>query len=303
MLRQEDPIAPPVEAQGGGVGDNADVSSDIIRRVDERVAAWQVIVDRIVETETSLLAFGRRDGRPVVVKVVRRRGEEWHCGKVVAAFDGNGMVRAYDHTDGAVLLEQVQPATSLATIAVSGADGEATATLADVIGRLSPRDPPEGVPTVADWGEAFARHIAKRVSGIPTDLVLQARDIYSNLCRSQSTTRLLHGDLHHDNVLLDSTRGWLAIDPKGVVGELEYEIGAALRNPYQQLQSFANARAIERRVEIFQSRLGIDAGRTLRWGFAQAVLAAVWAVEDGAAVGPESAWIALAGAVRPMITA
>jgi streptomycin 6-kinase len=285
------------------VGDNAEVSSDIMRRVDERIAAWQVIVDRIVETETSLLAFGRRGNRPVVVKVVRRRGEEWHCGTVLAAFDGNGMVRAYDHTDGAVLLEQLRPGTSLAAVVRSGGDDDATAILADVIGRLPPRDAPQGVASVEEWGDAFAQHIARPASGIPMDLVLQAQDIYANLCRSQSTVHLRHGDLHYDNVLFDSERGWIAIDPKGVVGELEYEIGAALRNPYEQLQVFANARAIERRVDIFRSRLGIDAGRTLRWGFAQAVLAAVWAVEDGAIVGPESAWIALAGAIRPMITA
>ena len=42
---------------------------------------------------------------------------------------------------------------------------------------------------------------------------------------------LLHGDLQHYNVLLDKDRGWVAIDPKGVVGELEYEVGALLRNP------------------------------------------------------------------------
>jgi streptomycin 6-kinase len=44
-------------------------------------------------------------------------------------------------------------------------------------------------------------------------------------------------DLHHYNVLSDSGRGWLAIDPKGLVGEVEYEVGAAIRNPIDAMAS------------------------------------------------------------------
>jgi len=55
--------------------------------------------------------------------------------------------------------------------------------------------------------------------------------VYFRLCKPPIQDRLLHGDLHHDNVLFDSRRGGLAIDPKGVIGELKYEIGAALETP------------------------------------------------------------------------
>ena len=65
-----------------------------------------------------------------------------------------------------------------------------------------------------------------------TTSVERAQRLYVGLCASQTSTRLLHGDLHHYNILRDGDRGWVAIDPKGVVGEVEYEIGAALRNPY-----------------------------------------------------------------------
>ena len=55
--------------------------------------------------------------------------------------------------------------------------------------------------------------------------------MFAELCASQRGVRLLHGDLQHYNVLFDRRRGWVSIDPKGVLGEPEYEIGAALRNP------------------------------------------------------------------------
>ena len=47
-----------------------------------------------------------------------------------------------------------------------------------------------------------------------------AQRVHRRLCESQRDVRLLHGDLHHDNVLLDAGRGCLAIDPTGVTGEV-----------------------------------------------------------------------------------
>jgi streptomycin 6-kinase len=101
--------------------------------------------------------------------------------------------------------------------------------------------------------------------------------------------------------LFDRDRGWLATDPKGVVGEVEYEIGAALRNPVERPELFANAATVERRLERFRSKLEIDAERALRWTFAQAVLAFIWGLEDGCPLNPRDPFIRLAQEVRPMI--
>lgn len=125
--------------------------------------------------------------------------------------------------------------------------------------------------------------------------------MYAELCDSQSSTRLLHGDLHHHNVLLDNQRGWLAIDPKGVVGELAYEVGAAFRNPCERPAVFAARATIERRVGRFAGVLGLDAERVLGWAFAQAVLAAIWEVEDAGVLRMGIGCIALANAIRPML--
>ncbi len=76
-------------------------------------------------------------------------------------------------------------------------------------------------------------------------------------------------------------RGWLAIDPKGVVGEAAYEVGASLRNPIEDARLFANSGIILRRVAIFAERLGFDRDRLIGWCFAQVVLATIWSLEDG----------------------
>jgi streptomycin 6-kinase len=194
------------------------------------------------------------------------------------AFDGHGVVRVLDRIDGAVLLERLQPGTSLVSMTVNGDDDHATGILADVIGRMSARAPVSLTSTVQEWARGFERHAAGGDSLIPKPLVEAAQHVYSQLCGSQSIPRLLHGDLHHHNVLLDTERGWLAVDPKGVLGEQEYEVGAALRNPLERPELFTDPARIERRVDRFERELQLDPGRILAWAFAQAVLAAVWAV-------------------------
>jgi len=157
------------------------------------------------------------------------------------------------------------------------------------------------VVTVSDWAKAFERYIATGDDQVPKLLVESSHRVYSSLCASQRDPRLLHGDLQHYNVLFDSERGWLAIDPKGVVGEVEYEIGAILRNPIERPELFASRATIERRIKHFTEKLNLDYKRVLAWGFAQAVLSAIWDIEDGFPVNAMNPALRLANAIQPML--
>jgi streptomycin 6-kinase len=275
--------------------------SELRRRAEDRIDAWRIAVEHVVETSGTILAFGQRDNQSVVLKVIRRHADEWRSGDVLTAFEGRGVVRVLDHADGAVLLERLIPGQSLVSLVVNGEDDRATGILADVIGRMSPGAPPSTCPTITDWARGFECSPTCGVDRIPKPLFEAARHVYVQLCATQSRPRLLHGDLHHDNVLLDSTRGWLAVDPKGVIGELEYEVGAAFRNPYERPGLFTEPPTITRRVDRFARELHLSADRILGWAFAQAVLASIWAIEDGCLVRPDHPWIALANNIRPML--
>ena len=276
-------------------------STELWSRVRDRLDAWRILVERFTETESSVLGFGRRDDQPVVLKVIKDGRDEWRSGEVLDAFAGRGVVRVYEYIGGAMLLERLRPGQSLVTMAMSGADDEATRVLAETIRTMSPRQPVGTVSTAQDWGKGFKRYAASGDAQLPKDLISTADRVYSALCGSQTRVRLLHGDLHHHNVLFDSERGWLAVDPKGVIGEPEYELGAALRNPYERPELFAEPPIIRKRVERLARDLDLDATRVLSWAFAQAVLAAIWVVEDGSGVESTSGWIALADALRPML--
>lgn len=270
-------------------------------RCSELAKRWSVDVNESFETESSVIIYGVRDGRPVVLKVAHRAGDEWKSGEVVHAFDGRGMVRVLEYEDGAALLQRVIPGGALVEVTTCGRDDRATAILADVVAAMTPDSPPRWCPTVKDWHRAFAWYLSTGDAQIPAALVTRASSMYAELCETQRETRLLHGDLQHYNILEDRERGWLAIDPKGVVGEVEYELGAALRNPAELPDVFADTATIERRIGVWSSRLCVDANRVLRWAFAQAVLSAIWHVEDGYAVGEDDAPLALARAISPMV--
>jgi streptomycin 6-kinase len=275
----------------------------LLDRIRQHAREWRLAIEESFETETSVISFVSRDGQSLVLKVVKQQGDEWNAGEILKAFDGNGVVRVYEHTAGAMLLERLRPGSPLSNLTLSGNDEEATDILAGVINKMSPREIPDGCPTVEDWGKAFDRYVVAGDERIPRQLVELARRNFSELCASQSHQRLLHGDLHHYNVLSDANRGWLAIDPKGVIGELEYEVGAVLRNPYERPELFILSSTIERRLEQFTNKLPLDYERTLRWAFAQAVLSAIWSVEDGFAVDAKSPALKLAEAIRPMLMA
>ena len=259
-----------------------------------------------METQSSFVAFGRRGNQPVVLKVIRQPGDEWRCGDVLAAFDGRGVAQVYEYVEGAVLLERLNPGTSLASVSLDGRDDEATEILAEVIDRMSQApgllsEQLKAFDSAQDWGEGFHRYLKSGDNQIPTSLVEQGQRIYFDLCASQRDVRLLHGDLQHYNVLFDSDRGWIAIDPKGVIGAIEYEIGASLRNPNEKPELFASAESIERRLKCFEAKLKLDYDRALAWAFAQAVLSAIWSIEDGFAVGAENPSLRLADAIRTIL--
>jgi streptomycin 6-kinase len=249
-------------------------------RLDAVAQAWRVVIDGSLRASpTALVAFGGIDGRPVVVKLAR--GDDEHrAAAALRHYAGHGAVRLLAATDGALLLERAVPGQPL-TARVHACDDDATLILCDVIAALHRQEPPKvGFPGVAAWGSAHeAEPPADR--RLPKAMVARARGLQRDLVSSAAGERLLHGDLHHDNVVLDAARGWLAIDPKGVIGESAYEVGAALRNPAGDPRWFAVPAILDRRARLFSERLGLDLERIFAWGYAQAVLAALWAIEDG----------------------
>ena len=246
---------------------------------------WSVSIDEIRATETSKIGLGTRRGRPVVLKVIRRENsEEWRCGEILEAFRGGGVIEPLEHAPGAVLLRRLVPGRDLASLCEEENDDEATnivASLMERMARVEANVP--GIGSVDRLLPDFQRFRAGGEGFIPADFVDRAEGMFMHLCSTQSRVRLLHGDFHHFNVLFDEHVKWVAIDPWGVVGEREFELGASLRNPTPALVE--DSGTLERRLRRYEARLELNGDRALKWAFATTVLAILWPFEHG--VGPD----------------
>ncbi len=201
-------------------------------------------------------------------------------------FDGKGAVRLIDADahQGALLLERIIPGDDLRSMPD---DQAATRMAAGVMKELWKAGPTSAVfPGAADWCQGFQRYleINQGDGPLPSELVQQASKMADDLLNSSQNQLLLHGDLHHRNILKTAVNTWIAIDPQGVIGEPAFEVGALLLNPVPDLINWPNLKEIQKqRLIILEEELHIDGERLLAWSFVRAVLSAIWSVEDGGA--------------------
>lgn len=192
------------------------------------------------------------------------------------AFSGFGVVQVLSENNGLLLLECAVPGVSLKPHFPEN-DDETINITANVIRRLHKAPIPRAhvFPHVKDWLAALDKDW-----NIPAEYPQKARRLRDNLLKTSAKEVLLHGDLHHDNILQNGD-DWAVIDPKGVIGEPTYEVAAFIRNPIPELLAHDNALSIiNHRITRFAEFLELSERRIIDWCFVQAVLAWVWALED-----------------------
>lgn len=224
------------------------------------------------------------DGTEVVLKIGVPNRELRTEIEALRIYNGRSSVRLLDadSTLGVLLLERLYPGQMLTTVTD---DDAATRLAAQVMQDLwRPLLVEHSFPSVADWAGGLTKLRTKfggETGPFDTKLVETTESLFTDLLASMGEPMLLHGDLHHFNIL-SAEAGWLAIDPKGVVGEPAYEVGALLRNPMPHIFKEPElGRITARRLDILAETLTLDRERLRQWSLAQAVLSAWWAYEDG----------------------
>ena len=222
------------------------------------------------------------DGTPAVIKTEPDRFDEDEFLPGIDAlllYGGRGMARVFrvDRQRRIVLMERVVPGVPLWGATIERALEAAVF----VMSRL--RNPPpdrHAFPDVRTFRRAWPSHLALYggPGPIDADLFEIGERLFLELCDSSAEPVVLHGDLHYGNVLSSERDGWLAIDPKGLIGEACYEVGDLLRNRVDELQG--SAAAMRRRVEMLADLTGFDRERVRLWGLAQTVLSEIWSTEE-----------------------
>ena len=255
------------------------------------LARWDLVPDgEPIRTPSSLLLAVRYNGVPAMLKIAREE-EERRGSALMAWWDGDGAAKVPARHGEALLLERATGARSLTEMVATGQDDEASRILCDVALRLHAprRGPPSELVPLARWFAALAP--AARIHG---GLLARADSVARALLADPRDVVVLHGDIHHGNVLDGGDRGWLAIDPKGLSGERTFDFVNILRNP-DAAAALAPGR-FDRQVEVLAAAASVERQRLLDWTLAFAGLSAAWHLAEGTLADLDFAVAALAAA-------
>ena len=243
----------------------------------QAIHRWGLIEDGLpFQTSTSVLQRVRiKDGAFAFLKVTLCE-EERRGAALLRWWGGEGAVRVLALHRNAVLLECACGGRSLAKMVQAGEDDEASRIICHVAARLHSQaatDLPELMP-LSQCFHSLALAVATR-GGVFQELSA----IAGSLLATPRQVVVLHGDLHHENVLDAGVRGWLCIDPKGYFGERGFDHANIFCNP--DYHTATQPERFERRVNIVAEAAQLEHHRLLSWIAAWAGLSAAWHLEDG----------------------
>ncbi|MFF0790835.1 aminoglycoside phosphotransferase family protein [Streptomyces spiralis] len=246
---------------------------------------WELRVDgRPMHGVCALvLPVVRADRTPAALKLQFR--DEESAGEPVAlrVWEGDGAVRLLEHDEptGTLLLERLDSSRTLTHVPDAR---EAVAVIGDLLARLTSVTAPAGIRRLGDIARDMLERTPRALERVPdpedrrllADCAAAVREV-----AGEPGDRLLHWDLHYDNVLAAGGEAgggrhepWLAIDPKPLAGDPGFELFPALRNRYDPAET-------ARRFEALTGSLGLDRERARAWTLGRVLQNCLWELEDG----------------------
>lgn len=270
--------------QADGFG--AELGPDQQRAFGPWLTKWRLVADGepIVGPNSRLLPVRRGDRRLMLKAEMQPR--EVRAAGYLEWLGGVGAAEVLAREDDAVLMERVLGERSVVEMEDSGDEAGALRILCEVAGALhAPRatEAPEVLP-LSVWIERL-HEIGASAGGVLQRASLRGADMLTD----QRDQRTLHGDLHHWNVLDGGRRGWLTIDPNGLVGERAFEF--ALMVLPTNLTYDTDPNVLCRRAHLVAQMAGVDPRRLLAWVVVQAALWEAWSA-------PGRRWMVIAEAAE-----
>jgi streptomycin 6-kinase len=253
--------------------------NDLVKYCEEK---WEIQIQAPYELSYNFVApASTQDGSQVVIKlVVLGDGGFQKEIEALKQFNGNGIARLLDYEieKGIMILEKVLPGEKLSLLPN---DEESTIIMSQVMKNLWTKAPINScIPTIYQREEDFKQIRIENKNGIgplSKEMLIEAEEIFSKLTSTIKDQFLLHGDFHHYNVLSAKNNTWVAIDPKGLIGEREYDVIQFLMNklPVDKIVD-----VIDRRIDILVGQLDLNKERILLWGYCHSILSLYWHIED-----------------------
>lgn len=243
---------------------------------------WELVLDGPVlhGMVALVLPVRRPDGTPAMLKLQHVDFEHVGEGSALRAWGGDGAVLVYAEGDEALLLERLED-RPLSTMA--SAD-EACAVIASLLARLHAREAPDGIRELSEIVAGMLADVPKTLAGMASSAERDTLRYWASALAEVSVEpgdRLLHWDLHYDNVLAGTREPWLAIDPKPLRGDPGFDLLPALHNRWDEVVATGDVdRAVRRRFDIMVEILGLPRDRAVAWTLGRVLQNSIWEIGD-----------------------
>ena len=241
----------------------------------DQIRLWNLSVDgQLIETPHSKLLPVIANRKPAILKLLCE--DERYSPAALKWWQGIGAARLISQDSNIILIERAEGNRSLIEMSQSGDDDNACRIICDVAKQLHFHRQVKR-PSFPSLSHRFKQLpiVAESQGGI----LQECADIARHLLSNPQEQTILHGDLHHDNILDFDERGWLAIDPKGLLGERASDFANIFINPDTadpKLSVAMTNGCISQRLDIISKEAKIDRQRLLMWVVAYAGLSASW---------------------------
>jgi len=223
-----------------------------------------------------VLPVARADGTPAVLKLQIRDHESEGEPVALRLWDGDGAVRLLDHDEptGTMLLERLDATRMLSRLEDVH---EAVLVVARLLAHLHTTPAPAGMRRLGDISRDMLERTPATLERVPdpaarrlvADCAAAVREV-----ADEPGDRLLHWDLHYENVLAADRAPWLAIDPKPLAGDPGFDLWPALDNRF-------DADDVLWRFDAMTDVLGLDRARARAWTYGRLLQNCLWETEDG----------------------
>jgi streptomycin 6-kinase len=215
---------------------------------------------------------------PAMLKVAGE-DEERLGGLLMVWWNGSGAAKVFVHDSNAIVMERALGKQSLVEMVKNGEDDQASRIICEVAAKLHtvrqcPH--PRGLLSLESWFKEL-EPIAQQQGGILKKSASVARELLNH----PQEVVVLHGDLHHENVLDFGEHGWLAIDPKRLIGDRCFDYANILRNPEFDIKIATAPGRFATQVSVITAATGLERPRLLQWILAFTGLSAAWFLTEG----------------------